>query len=282
VTYGDQGLTKEAAQADEAILLLYAGHAESHTRHVPASSEVPDFTDPQVVARELVRFMHEEQRIPLAAMTECDLRVFVHGRCARVDPRRYRFGALPTDTLPPFFDFLRVHGGLGFPWANAVLGDAELFMARLRTFPRHWNNPKEEREWDHFLDTILQLGALRPDQGELGGIQWLREPGPRERMLRRWLERAWLARRDALIRSGIVAFATVSTELMAMQREWESTVHPGIGVAPVDAIALERGDEIRLRSGPVAEPALVRRLASGAGIGGRRDVTRTEATENGP
>lgn len=132
--------------------------------------------------------------VTIRGMNEHDLRVHLYGN--------YALGARPNanhgkmlESLSRFFEFLEAEEGIVCPWAWPILGDVERVALRAETAPRKQGDA-EEAEWIVEMMDDLGMRLLRP----MDGRDPLAQEWDEERELGRL--RAWLVRRDKIIRGG--------------------------------------------------------------------------------
>lgn len=196
-----------------------------------------------VNADAFVEYLKEWAGVPLAAVHEYDLRMFLFD----IYPRKFAHAQYRQDAMPAslgrFFRWLAEEEGIECPWAEEVLGEREAYNTRLADFPGgFWWDPAIH-EWRAPLYEDLERRVLLHDDGlgttltwGEGGTMGLTEAG-----LDRALQRLWLLWRDDLIRSGEVVPARVRALLVERQREWERTPHPDLdGESPLEAVEKER------------------------------------------
>lgn len=194
----------------------------------------------------LLDFLSGTEGIPLRAMTEYDLRVFLHDWCIRKVrmPRADQRG-VPV-SLKRFFGFAAESLGVGFPWAAELLADRAEYEVRLASFPGGFFWDEAVQAWQAEVTYVLAALELIPDEHMAGGERWGDTMGLVELGLHRELRRRWLLWRDEVIESGIDEPAEVRKELLRRQRAWEKQPQAGQGgLAPVQAVLKERADPSR-------------------------------------
>jgi hypothetical protein len=188
-----------------------------------------------------VEYLVRWEGVPVPAVTEFDLRVFLYDWYLRkVHDTRTRVLAMPT-SLRRFFTFLAEEEGISCPWADPVLHDRETFEIRYEEFPGgHWWD-EEVKEWRAEVYDDLWERVFLPEQEMAGGGEWEGTMGPVEAALHRELQRRWLLWRDEVVREGTTDPDAVRRELAGRQAKWERTRHPGLrGKTPVQAVRAER------------------------------------------
>ncbi|MEK7668036.1 MAG: SEC-C domain-containing protein [Gemmatimonadota bacterium] len=189
----------------------------------------------------LLDYLASYESIPLNAMTEYDLRIFVHDWCLR----RVEFSAADLRGIPVslkrFFAFVAERERVVFPWAAEILADRARYEERLASRPGHMTDDAAVFVWEAEVSLALSDRELLPDNDMADGGTWGETMGSVERTLHRELGRRWLLWRDEVIAAGMVAPTDVRKALIERQREWESRPHKGCGGAtPVAAVARER------------------------------------------
>ena len=189
----------------------------------------------------LLDYLASYESIPLNAMTEYDLRIFVHDWCLRSDEiSAADLRGIPV-SLKQFFAFVADREQVTFPWAAEILADRAKFEERLASRPDHLADDDAVVLWQAEVTLDLAQRELLPGIEMVDGGEWGDTMGPVEQALRRELGRRWLLWRDEAIVAGMVEPADVREVLRARQREWESAPHKGYGGAtPVAAVARER------------------------------------------
>jgi hypothetical protein len=189
----------------------------------------------------LLGYLADYESIPLNAMTEYDLRVFLHDWCLRkVMASETEMLGVPV-SLRRFFAFVAERERVVFPWAAEILADRAKYEARLATVPGQFFFDPSVREWQTEVTLDLSDRELLPDGHMADGGEWGDTMGSVEWALHRELQRRWLVWRDEVIATGVVEPSDVRKELLKRQRSWESRPHKGSGGAtPVAAIRRER------------------------------------------
>lgn len=188
----------------------------------------------------LLDYLASYESIPLSAMTEYDLRIFVHDWCLRrVEVSATDLRGIPG-SLKRFFAFVAEREQVVFPWAGEILADRARYEERLASRPGNMFDDDAVRDWAAEVSLDLSDRELLPDNHMADGGAWGETMGSVEWTLHRELQRRWLVWRDAVIASGIVEPTDVRKELLVRQRAWETRPHKGCGGAtPVAAVARE-------------------------------------------
>jgi hypothetical protein len=192
-------------------------------------------------AQLLVDFLTGYEGVPLAAMTEFDLRVFLHDWCiSKVLAPLAEMRSVPL-SISRFLGFVAQREGVDFPWAVPILKDRARFEERLETFPGGHFWDEAVRGWQAGVTADLAVRVFLPNDGMAGGGEWGESMGRTEYLLHRELRRRWLLWRDAVLAGGLLEPADVWEELVRRQRVWERQPHPRFGGAsPVEAVKRER------------------------------------------
>jgi Domain of unknown function (DUF6930)/SEC-C motif len=153
-------------------------------------------------ASALVRFLNGRHGVPLCALHEYDLRMFLYDDFPRSMPGFSRIEALPG-SLRKFFMFLAERHGLEFPWAEALLRDKESLHHRVRMAPvgSWWDEDVREFRADVWID-LDGRGMLLPDDWA-GALEPEAFTGIDEARLHHEAQRRWLTWRDDLIQDGL-------------------------------------------------------------------------------
>jgi hypothetical protein len=189
----------------------------------------------------LLDFLSGTQGIPLHAMTEFDLRLFLHDWCLRkVSAPKTLLRGIPL-SIKRFLGFVALRDQVFFPWAFPILADRAGFEERLETFPGGFFWDEAVRDWQDEVRLDLTARELLPGTGMAGGGEWGETMGIVEYRLRRELGRRWLLWRDEVIGTGVADPEAVRKELIRRQRSWETAPHPAHGgTSPVEVVAGER------------------------------------------
>lgn len=195
-----------------------------------------------------VEFLTDFHGVPVRAVSEYDLRVFLYDWYPRKVRAPLKTARAVHRAVERFFEFLAEREGIVCEWAEVVLDEHEWFELRLEEFPGgHWWDA-EVREWQQEVWDDLEARIMYP-HAELGdGETWGATMGTTEHALRHTLQRAWLAWRDEVIRSGTTAPEAVRAALIPRQHAWLRTPLPELGGrTPVEAILAERRERPGLR-----------------------------------
>jgi hypothetical protein len=182
------------------------------------------------------------QGVPLAALHELDLRLFLFDWYAReADAGVTRARALPV-SLARFLDWLAAAEGIDSPAGRELLADRRPFDETwLRLVDGEWD--EDIAAWQQLRFDEMELRLLTPAL-ELAGVGvWGPLMGPDEAGLHRELGRRWLLWRDELVAAGTTDLPALGSALAERQRAWETSPHPALdGRTPAEAIAAERGE----------------------------------------
>lgn len=167
-----------------------------------------------------LRFLLEEQGIPVGGVSEVDLREFLHDW----HPRHFTDGLTVARRMPVslrrFFRYLEREEDLRLPWARPILEDRGYIRLRLDSCPGSDPDDPRVAEWRLEVMDQLEYLLLRP---VLRGYDELSVEGGLSRRinLRRELERTWIAWRDGLIEKGVDNPRELAVELVVRQSVWE-------------------------------------------------------------
>lgn len=197
--------------------------------------------------RAFLEVLEEWRRIPLAAVHEYDLRVFLFD----LYPREYRNVLHPHEdinlSLDAFFIWLTEEEGIECRGAEEAIGDWVAYDMRLASAPPGMARDDAVRAWRATLRDDLDARVLLHD-ARLGRTRrWNREADVErafrsiESLLEDELQRRWLLWRDEVIRSGETDPEEVRALLVERQRAWEMTPHEALdGLTPIEAVEAER------------------------------------------
>ena len=194
-------------------------------------------------AQLFIEFLVNHHGVPLRAVSEYDLRVFLHDWIHRkaVMPDDLAFTVLPS--LERFFEFLatRPHNRISCPWAQPLLADRALFRRRRETSPGRSFFDTSIQEWRAEVTEALLAHALVPEPIDSDTDNGTGLMGALESDLMAELQRQWLVWRDELIRAGTTDREAVVTALLERQARWESAPNAKAGGrAPRNAVRDER------------------------------------------
>lgn len=194
-------------------------------------------------AQLFVEFLVNYQGVPVRAVSEYDLRAFLHDWIHRkvVMPDELAFG-IPA-SIGRLFEFLaaRSHDRIICPWAPPLLADEAMFRHRRETFPGRLVAGERYQEWHEEAMEALWARVLVPepiasDADSVGNLV-----GSSEADLLDSLQRQWLIWRDDLIRQGTTERAAVVKALLARKTHWERLPNPlAAGRTPSDVVRAER------------------------------------------
>lgn len=179
--------------------------------------------------RLFVDAMTQYQGVPLAAVTEYDLRVFMYDWFPRKVASSRTHAMTMRGSLRRFFDFLADQEGITYPWAKPILQDKASYEERWDSFPGGFFWDEQVQVWQGELYADLDERAMLPVRGLADIGEWGGSMGADEAQLHARLEREWLIWRDELIRSGTTNVSAVRAELVLRQHEWERRPRPESG-----------------------------------------------------
>lgn len=192
-------------------------------------------------ARLFVEFLTGYQGIPIRAVSEYDLRVFLYDWYPRKVEGTLKVARALHRAVARFFGFLAEREGIVCEWAQEVLGEREWFELRFEEFPGGvwWDDDVQAWQQEVWDDLDARLMIPHPDLGD--GEQWGATMGMTEHVVHHAIQRRWLIWRDEVIRSGTTAPEAVRAALIPRQHAWVRTPLPELnGQAPLDAIREER------------------------------------------
>ncbi len=178
---------------------------------------------------------------PIRAVTEYDLRSFVHDWYPRVAAKSESGVRSMLVSLRRFFTFLRELEQVECPWAWPVLDDTHAAVERWRSCPKahFWDERVQDWRMAHMMD--LEARVLIPVDDRSGGFAWSDAMGAVEQRVYTELRSLWLRWRDEVVRKGVVVPADVLERVLQRQRKWMSTpaARSG-GLSPAQEIERER------------------------------------------
>jgi hypothetical protein len=199
----------------------------------------------------LVQFLGGHQGVPLAAMHEYDLRLFLYdwvplNSGATLTAVR----ALPT-SLRRFFHYLADDAGIDvLLWAEELLADRDLLEIRYESCPVRASENVDLAAWRVPVWMDLEARLLLHDGGLGADDHWGRTMGLVESLLEREVQRRWLLWREALLQQGIHEGERLYPRLVEQQRAWEASPHAELdGKSPIEAITAERAHRAWIAGG---------------------------------
>jgi uncharacterized protein DUF6930 len=177
-------------------------------------------------------FVHatgDYRSIPIGAVTEYDLRVFLYDWFPRKVATTKTAAMQLRASLRRFFEYLDVREGIKLPWARAILRDKATYDYRWETFPGGFFWDKNVQVWQAELYDDLHERVMLPESALAGVGTWGDLMGPEEARLYAELQREWLVWRDELIRSGSNLPGYVRETLALRQADWERQPRSELG-----------------------------------------------------
>jgi hypothetical protein len=192
--------------------------------------------------------MAQYQALPLPALTELDLRLFLYEWLPRKVAMGWRDAKKVPGGLRLFLQFLAEVEAIACPWAEDVLAGEEAYADRWESCPGHfwWDDGMAEWRAEAYADLDRRMMLHGGELGE--DDNWGNEMGIEEARLERLLGRSWLLWRDEAIRAGTTDPTTVRLRLTRQQREWEREARSDLGGrSPIQVIGDERKQRARRR-----------------------------------
>lgn len=189
-----------------------------------------------------VEFLAGAQAIPVRAVSEFDLRVFLFEWYPREVQASLADARKVHATLGRFFAYLAEHERIVCPWASAVFAERDEYQLRVEEFPggSWWDEAVAEWRAELFDDLDERAMLLPDDLGD--GVAWGETMGMTELALHQVAQRRWLVWRDEVIGAGMTSPPDVDDVLAPRLREWARTALPELGGrTPIRAIREERG-----------------------------------------
>ncbi len=188
-----------------------------------------------------VSFLTNYHGIPLRAVSEYDLRIFLHDWLHRKVVLPDEDAYVVPESLGLFFQYLAEGEEIVCPWATTVIHDRAMLRQRRETFPGGFFWDPGVEEWRGALGPSLSARALiiePADSTSVGGVGMMRSV---EAKLEAELQRLWLVWRDELVRGGVTDSDAVIAALVERTARWERTPHSTLdGITPRAAVAKER------------------------------------------
>jgi hypothetical protein len=198
--------------------------------------------------RLFVEFLAGVQGIPVRAISEFDLRIFLYDWYPRKVRADLRYARTVHTMLGRFFAFLAEKEEIACSWAEQVLDERQIFEERVETFPGGFWWDEEVQLWQEDLWNDLDARVMTPDPSLGDGEEWGPTMGMTEHVLHQAVQRQWLLWRDEVIRAGTTAPAAVHAALVPRQRAWvRAPLSELAGRTPIEAIRQERL-ELRTRA----------------------------------
>jgi hypothetical protein len=194
-------------------------------------------------------FLEEHQGVPIRAVTEYDLRLYLH----EWYPRKMHQDDEDTEAVPDlllrFFEYLAKEEGIICPWLADALSPEERVC-----FARRWKSCPGSFFWDEGVGVwrqqayedlrdrlLMPTVALAMDKDHDGtGI------GAQESFLQLEMGRHWLVWRDEMIASGVTEVDAVRDGLEARVKAWERAPNASLkGKTPLEVVQAERRRDLR-------------------------------------
>ena len=225
----DEDGAEDAAVVDRFVAAMKASHANAE--RTKRDEQDVDF---------FVQLMHGVQGIRLPALSELDLRNFLFDLLPRKAMTTKEHGHSIRASLERFFDYLAAKEQLSYPWAAAILSDADAFEERWDSFPRGQASDALA-DWMGELFADLDARVMLPSNDLAGLGEWREVMGLEESRLYAALGREWLIWRDAEIALGHREPKELWDRLIARQAAWEQAPQSLLGGrSPTEVIAKER------------------------------------------
>ena len=200
-------------------------------------------------ARLFIEFLTGYQAIPVRAVSEFDLRVFLYDWYPRKVAAPLSAARAVHAMLGRFFEFLAAEEAIVCEWAREVLGEREFFELRVEEFPGGLWWDDDVQGWQQELWDDLDARVMVPDDAFGDGDTWGATMGPAENALYHVLQRRWLVWRDEAIRAGTVAPEAVRAALIEREGAWlRDPAATSGGKTPLEAIRKERASQRKSRS----------------------------------
>ncbi len=190
-----------------------------------------------------VGFLARDQVVPVVAVHEYDLRLFLYlwfpSEVVETDQNRAK---ILLTALTHFFQFLGEEKDIICPWSASILEDRSAFLQRWKSCPFLFDVNTSVELWEQEGYADLVARQFYPDKSVVFTADWEDFGiGVEEEKLCGELHRRWLIWRDELIESGIEHPGELRGELVERQRLWEQTPHPLYrSRSPIDVIEDER------------------------------------------
>lgn len=217
-------------------------------RHLAAEGLAEDVAEQHAADADLfVDFLSGYQGVPVRAVHEYDLRVFLFDWYPRKVLHAPELAHTLLDSLARFFAYLAAEEGIVCPWAGEMLaGEREAIAERLESVPGMFWWDEGMEEWrrdagDGLFARVLIADLFAGDHEAPRAVM-----GMEEAALQRELERRWLLWREEEIRAGVDFPVDLFDKLVERQREWETTPRPDLdGRTPLEVIHAERRERRR-------------------------------------
>ena len=189
----------------------------------------------------LVDYMVFGARAPLAAITEVDLRRFLHGEWPRKTDSFIETAEL-VESLSLFFRYLPFHDLYCWIWPEEILDDTRRLARRCIMYAQLSDTPDRLAAWKLELEEELEKVWLTPRrQLSNGGVNWREANGPLGRELWHELSRLWLKWYDEIVGTDATTVRSFLNLFEACQAQWERAPKAAYGgLSPAQIVEGER------------------------------------------
>lgn len=208
----------------------------------------------------VVYYLGRDQGIPVRAVTEYDLRVFLYDHLPRKVLQSRRESLETLTSLRLFFQFLADAEGIHAPWAAEPLANKDALAVRLDTFPSSFFFEMSSPRWRLAGDNDLYRRLLINDGWLVPGLRFGEDlaegfagMGFDEAAIERELRRRWLIWRDELLAGPATGAAAAGggasapsayrllQALLERRDRWAREVQPALGRrSPLQVVKEER------------------------------------------
>ncbi len=190
-----------------------------------------------------VRFLVDTRGVPVRAMHEYDLRMFLFDWYPRKVMASLTEARSVPVSLKRFFEYVAAAEGVICRWAQPILAARDTFEERWETCPGSFFADGAVIDWRMPHEGDLMVRCMIPtdrlgDDAEWGGMM-----GPREAELMTELHARWLLWRDEAIRAGHPHPDELKELLLERQHAWETAPLPRLdGKTPYEVVVAEQAE----------------------------------------
>ena len=188
-----------------------------------------------------VRYLVDTRGVPVRAVHEYDLRVFLFDWYPRKVMTSLTEARSVPVSLKRFFEYVAAAEGVICRWAQPILAARDIFEERWETCPGSFFADDTVIDWRMPHDADLRVRCMIPDDQLGEDEEWGGLMGPREAELMNELHARWLLWRDEAIRAGHAHPDELQELLLERQHAWEMAPLERLdGKTPYEVVVAEQ------------------------------------------